>query len=84
MLASQEVILLGRTKGAQREFFDIVKVRNKKKSVKYEKSEKLTFEISIWINKWQIPFFQHLYDCVTGGEFFIGASKRCAKMSSSN
>ena len=49
----------------------------------YEKSEKLTFEISIWVKKWQPNFFfQNLRACASVGYFFLGRAKNQANESS--
>ena len=52
-------------------------------SSKYEKNEKQTFEISIWVKKWLIyVFFQKVPACNKGSYFLLIKTKRCAKWTS--
>ena len=73
MIAPQELIFfLVTTKRCVKDsFFKWLELHSKNKSLKYEKSEKQTFEISIWVKKRQNYFVQKLRACARGGKLFF-------------
>ena len=65
------------------ELFKIVRVTFETQvSEARKKNEKLTFEISMWVKKWQNYFFiQEMRTCARGSDFFLVSSKICGIMS---
>ena len=59
-------------------FVRFLKLLNKNKSLMYEKSEKLTFEILFWVKKWQSYFLKICVNC------FLDRTKSCAIENSFN
>ena len=60
-------------------FFVLVRIRIETKFLKYEKSEKLTFEFLIWVENFTFKFFQKNECLCHRRYFFLDTTERCAK-----
>ena len=78
MLAAQEVFF---SECSQKMRKKKIYLNLKNRYLIYEKSEKLTFEISIWV-KTRNQFFRKMRVRATGCKFYLGVTKRGEKKSS--